>query len=73
MTARFSYFVSTESQPRVRRAADAVTAIVGVLLLLWGVVGYDTVTPWEQALADVLTTLPSWASTILAMAYAVAL
>lgn len=69
VTPRLTYFVSAESQPRVRRAADAITVIVGVLLVMWGVFGADRHPPWEQALTDLLTTLPSWAASLFSMGY----
>ena len=68
--SRLTYFVSTESQPRVRRAADAVTVVAGLLLLLWGVFGIENRPAWEQAFTDFLTSLPSWADSMFSLGYA---
>lgn len=69
VASRLTYFISTESQPRVRRAADAVTLIAGLLLLLWGVVGIENQPAWEQAFTEFLTSLPSWADSMFALGY----
>lgn len=41
-----------------------------MLLLLWGVVGIDRLPPWEQALTDFLTSLPSWVGSLFSLGYA---
>ena len=60
MKRRVTYFVASDSQPRVRRTADVVTAITGLVLVFVGMWGVDRVTPFEQALEDLLTSQPSW-------------
>lgn len=69
MRTRLTYFVSTESQPRARRAADVVTVVIGVLLSLWGIVGITVQPPWEQALADAVSAFPGWAQSIFSITY----
>ena len=54
MRPGFTFFLSTESQPRVRRASDAVIAATGLLLASWGIYGADRLSPFEQALQDLI-------------------
>ncbi|HEY6628520.1 MAG TPA: flippase-like domain-containing protein [Acidimicrobiia bacterium] len=68
--ARLTYFVSTESQPRARRPADAFTVFAGLVLLLLGIFGIDRHPPWETALTDFLKSLPSWVESMFALGYA---
>lgn len=66
---RFTYFVSTDSQPRVRRAADLTTAIVGMLLMAIGVYGVDHVTATEEAIADLLAAQASWLTSVMELVF----
>ncbi len=68
--SRLTYFVSTESQPRARRPADAVTVIVGFLLLVWGIAAIDQQPPWEAALTAFLNSLPGWVESMFSLGYA---
>jgi len=70
VTSRLSYFVATDSQPRVRRASDAFRVIGGLLLVFWGVIGADLVTPLEASFIALATGLPTWASSILSLGLA---
>ena len=70
MSPDASTLVSIDEQPRARRTADGVTALVGFLLLSLGVLGVDRVTPFEQAVQDLLTSQPSWLSPLAQLVYA---
>ena len=69
MSGLSNYFVSTADQPRVRRASDAVTLIVGFVILLWAALTFDTLTPFERAVVGVFDVLPEWTDAILSLAY----
>jgi hypothetical protein len=56
-----------ESPPRARRPADAVKVIGGAVLVGWGVLSVDVQTAWEKALAGLVTELPPWIRSILAV------
>jgi glycosyltransferase 2 family protein len=66
----FGMFVPTGAQPRVRRARDAVGAITGALIVVWGVAGAGRESPLEAALGQALDALPSWALSILGFFFA---
>ena len=36
------------------------TAVVGLLLIVWVVVGIESVAAWEQALIDLAQSSPQW-------------
>jgi len=67
---RFTYFLTTYSQPRVRRASDAVTAATGLLLIGWGVYGADRLTVFETAIQDLITAQPSWVVSLMELVFA---
>jgi uncharacterized protein (TIRG00374 family) len=70
MRPGFTFFLSTESQPRVRRASDAVIAATGLLLTSWGIYGADRLSPFEQALQDLIRFQPSWVTSLMEIAFA---
>lgn len=70
---RTSYFVSAESQPRVRRTSDAVTAITGLLLVAWGVYSIERDTPVEETLDEFLTDLPTWVTSLAQLVFVLGL
>ncbi len=61
---RLTYFVSTDSQPRVRRAADLTTAVFGLLLTVIGVYGVDHLAATEGAIADLVAAQASWLTAV---------
>jgi uncharacterized protein (TIRG00374 family) len=67
---RFTFFLPTESQPRARRASDAVTAATGIVLIGWGIYGAERLTPFEIAIQDLVGALPSWVTSLMGSAYA---
>ena len=66
----FTYFPSADTQPRVRRASDAVAATTGLLLAAWGVYGADRMSPFEAAIQDLFGALPSWLTSVMALVFA---
>ena len=70
---RTSYFVATADQPRVRRPRDVLTAIVGLLLVVWAVVSIDQPASWEQSLTALVQSSPPWLQTLLESAYSLSL
>lgn len=68
-----TYFVSEDSQPRARRAADAVAAAVGFLLTIIGMVGVDSVSAFEQAVNDLLTGQPTWLGSLAELVFTLSL
>jgi glycosyltransferase 2 family protein len=66
---RLTYFVSTDSQPRVRRAADLTTAIIGLLLTAIGVLGVDHVTAAEGAIADLVASQSLWLTSVMELVF----
>lgn len=66
---RLTYFVSTDSQPRVRRAADLTTAILGLLLTAVGVYGVYQVTATEKAIADLVAAQASWLTSVMELVF----
>ena len=72
MSAFSTYLISTEDQPRARRAADAVALISGLLMLIWAMITANKTTAFEAAVADVLAALPSWVFPLFSLSYLVA-
>ena len=70
---RTSYFVATAGQPRVRRPRDILTAIVGLLLVLWAVIAIDQPPSWELSLTQLVQSSPPWLQTLLEGAYSLSL
>jgi uncharacterized membrane protein YbhN (UPF0104 family)/tRNA A-37 threonylcarbamoyl transferase component Bud32 len=71
MNAATTYLISTEDQPRARRAADAVTLIIGLFMLFWATVTANHTTPLEAAIVEVVAALPSWTTTVFSLSYLV--
>jgi len=70
---RTSYFVATAGQPRVRRPRDILAAIVGLLLVFWGVIAIDQPPTWELSLTELVKSSPPWLLTLLEGAYSASL
>jgi hypothetical protein len=70
---RTSYFVATAGQPRVRRPRDILTAIVGLLLVVWAVIAIDQPPSWELSLTELVQSSPPWLQTLLEGAYSLSL
>lgn len=70
---RASYFVASAGEPRVRRPRDVLTAVVGLLLIVWAVVTIENVKSWEQSLTDLLAASPQWVHALLGIGYALSL
>lgn len=66
---RLTYFVSTDSQPRVRRAADLTTAVFGLMLTAIGVYGVDHFTATEVAIADLVAAQASWLTAVMELVF----
>jgi glycosyltransferase 2 family protein len=64
------YLVSAPDQPRVRRAGDLTSVLVGGLLLLWAIANRQRLGPVNRALADLVDVLPRWSLEPLAVVYA---
>ncbi|MFU8841168.1 MAG: hypothetical protein ACNA8R_10680 [Nitriliruptoraceae bacterium] len=71
-TAGSRSLVSREGQPRVRRAGDVTSVLVGALLLLWAVVNVDRTDALNRALAALVQVLPTWALEPLSIVYSFA-
>ena len=65
--------MSSDGQPRVRRTGDVFTAVFGLLLIVWVVVGIDSVAAWEQALIDLAQSSPQWVTSLFRFGYALGL
>ena len=70
---RSRYLISTEEQPRVRRATDVTAVVIWLLVLFWMWRLYSRVESPEVAIADLLAVIPSWLSGVLSAVYAVCL
>jgi glycosyltransferase 2 family protein len=70
---RTSYFVETAGLPRVRRPRDILTAVIGLLLVIWAVLAIDRVPSWEQAFTELVLTGPPWVHTLLGIGYSLSL
>lgn len=68
-TARRSYLIAGNSQPRARRSADVTTVVVGVFFTLWGLIIFGSFDPLQNALTQFANALPEWAVALLALAY----
>jgi glycosyltransferase 2 family protein len=65
--------VSSDGQPRVRRTSDVFNAVLGLLLIVWVVLGIDSVAAWEQALIDLAQSGPQWVTSLFRFGYALSL
>jgi len=63
------YFANEPHQPRVRRAADATSIGIGLLLVLWTAISADRVAAVEAALIDLAGSVPLWFDQIYEVAY----
>lgn len=67
MTSR--YFANQPHQPRVRRAADATSIGIGLLLVSWTAINADSVAAVEAALIDLAGSVPLWFDQVYGVAY----
>ncbi|MFO7777706.1 MAG: lysylphosphatidylglycerol synthase transmembrane domain-containing protein [Nitriliruptoraceae bacterium] len=63
------YLVSAPDQPRVRRAGDVTSILLGGLLLLWAIANRERLGPLNRALAEVVEVLPDWSLEPLSVIY----
>ena len=63
------YFANEPHQPRVRRAADATSIGIGLVLALWTAATADSVAAVEAALIDIATVAPLWLDQVYKVAY----
>ena len=63
------YLVSAPDQPRVRRAGDLTSVLVGGLLLLWAIGNLERLGRLNRALAGLVDVLPGWALEPLSVVY----
>ncbi|MGD2043515.1 MAG: flippase-like domain-containing protein [Acidimicrobiia bacterium] len=70
---RHSYFVFTGEEGRVRRPRDVVTAVTGILLVLWAVLAADRIPPWAQSLTELVASAPEWVTALLRGGYLLSL
>jgi uncharacterized protein (TIRG00374 family) len=68
-----SYFVFTGGEGRVRRPRDVATAVIGLLLIGWGIAAADHAPEWSNNLAEMVSMGPEWVYGLLAMGYLVSL
>ena len=68
-----SYFVSSAGQPRVRRPRDIITALVGLVLIVWTLFAIDNTPGWDQSLADLIAAAPGWVVGLFRMGYLLSL
>ena len=55
---RSRYLISTEEQPRVRRATDVTAVVIWLLILLWSWRLYLRVESPETTLAEITSAIP---------------
>ncbi len=67
------YLVPVDGQPRVRRASDVATVVVGVLLAAWGCLAFQHGYSLDQTAASLVTALPEWAVSLLLLVYSLGL
>jgi uncharacterized membrane protein YbhN (UPF0104 family)/tRNA A-37 threonylcarbamoyl transferase component Bud32 len=63
------YFANEPHHPRVRRAADATSIGIGLLLVFWTAINADRVAAVEAALIDLAGSLPLWFDQLYEIAY----
>jgi glycosyltransferase 2 family protein len=63
------YLVSAPEQPRVRRAGDVTSILLGLLLLLWAIANRERLGALNRALAELVATLPTWILEPLSVVY----
>jgi uncharacterized protein (TIRG00374 family) len=66
------YLISRTDQPRVRRAGDVTSVLLGLLLVLWAAVNTERAGPLNRALAELVDVLPSWTLELLSITYSFA-
>ncbi len=69
MTLRPAPPTSPGLQPRARRVADGVTVFLGLVFVIWGIVGIERQSPLETELMDLAGLLPSWVNSLMALVY----
>jgi len=69
--SRVRWFVTTTGSPRARRPSDAVSLVVGLLLVVVGVFGAEHAGSMEQALVEVMESLPGWIQELFGVSYAI--
>lgn len=57
---RSRYLVAEDEQPRVRRASDLTTLVLGAVLVGWGIVPHVQAGASEQEVSTVAAALPTW-------------
>ena len=70
--AQGRFLVSAPQQPRVRRAGDVTSIVLGSLLLLWAVVNQQRLGPVNRAFAGLVDVLPAWSRDPLSIVYSFA-
>jgi len=63
------YFANEPGQPRVRRAADATSIGIGLLLVFWTAINADHAAAVEVALIDLAGSVPLWFEQVYEVAY----
>jgi len=66
---RASYFVESAGEPRVRRPRDILTAVTGLLLLIWALLVVDQASDWEVAFTQLVQASPPWVHTLFGIGY----
>jgi uncharacterized protein (TIRG00374 family) len=69
---RSRLFISSPDQPRLRRAGDVVSLVVGLVLLILNASFAAEFTQLEESIVGVVSALPTWAHEIFAVSYALA-
>ncbi len=63
------YFANEPHQPRARRAADATSIALGLLLVFWTAITADRVAAVEEALIELAGSVPLWFEQAYEVAY----
>lgn len=70
---RPSYFVFTGEEGRVRRPRDVITAVVGLLVVLWAIAAAERLPQWAESLTELVATSPDWVEILLSVGYLLSL
>jgi uncharacterized membrane protein YbhN (UPF0104 family)/tRNA A-37 threonylcarbamoyl transferase component Bud32 len=68
-----SYLISSTDQPRVRRASDITTVVVGLVFVAWGLAVFGSSDQFQQVLSDFASSLPKWVVALLTFGYTLGL